>query len=67
MLLWQTVHEPDPIGRAGALLTLADACSAPAECPDLSALLRERAVEDPARIVRQMAERTLQRLSGSQP
>jgi aminopeptidase N len=60
MLLWQVVHEPDPAGRAGALSALADGCAAqpvPAGCAELPALLRERATEDSARIVRQIAER----------
>lgn len=64
MLLWQVVHEPDPAGRANALLTLADMCKAqpaPAGCAELPALLRERATEDNARIVRQIAERLIDR------
>jgi aminopeptidase N len=60
MLVWQIVHEPDAPGRAGALLALGDLCAAPAapaRCVDLPALLRERADEDTARAVRQVAER----------
>ncbi|HJX26747.1 MAG TPA: hypothetical protein VJ885_02455, partial [Thermoanaerobaculia bacterium] len=66
MLLWQTVHEPDPAGRATALLAMSDACALadpPAGCAGLPDLLRRRAVEDGARIIRQLAERTLQRLA----
>lgn len=66
MLVWQAVHEPDPAGRAAALLALADACDAPATgevCAGLPDLLRRRAQEDGARIVRQLAERTLQRFT----
>lgn len=60
MLVWQTVHEPDAAGRAGALVALAGLCAAPnapARCSDLPALLQERAAEDTARVVRQIAER----------
>jgi aminopeptidase N len=75
MLVWQTAHEPDPAGRATALLALSDACSAPAAgesaagppapagCAGLADLLRRRVDEDGARIIRQLAERTLQRLA----
>lgn len=70
MLVWQTVHEPDPAGRAAALLALADACGSPvtgeaikADCAALPDLLRQRAAEDGARILRQLAERALQRLA----
>lgn len=65
MLLHQMIHEPDPAGRADALLALADACggAAPAPgCAGLPAALEERAAEDGARVVRQLAERSLQRL-----
>jgi aminopeptidase N len=68
MLVWQAVHEPDPSGRADALTALAEACgtdaglSRPAGCGDLSALLRRRAEDDGARVVRQVAERTLEQL-----
>jgi aminopeptidase N len=64
MLLHQMTHEPDPAGRADALLALSEACTAPspaAGCGDLPAALRDRAAEDEARVVRQLAERTLQR------
>ncbi len=60
MLVWQAAHEPDAAGRGGALLALAGRCAAPAApspCTDLPALLRERAQEDTARVVRQIAER----------
>ena len=60
MLVWQAVHEPDSPGRVDALLALTDLCAAPtapAQCTGLSALLRERAAEDGARVVRQIAER----------
>lgn len=72
MLVWQMVHEPDPAGRADALLTLSGACAAPAAregapsrsksagCDSLPSLLRKRAEDDGARIVRQIAERELQ-------
>jgi len=66
MLLYQAVHEPDPAGRAGALMTLAKACgggAAAAGCADLPALLRVRAAEDQARVVRQIADRVLQGLT----
>lgn len=66
MLVWQAVHEPNPAGRAAALLALADACALsdpPTGCAGLPGLLRQRAEEDGARIVRQLAERTLQRLA----
>jgi len=60
MLVWQALHEPDAAGRSDALLALADLCKAPAapgSCSGLPALLRERAEEDTARVVRQVAER----------
>ena len=63
MLVWQMVHEPDPAGRADALLALSGACAAPEKpsgCASLPALLRERAADDGARVVRQIAERELQ-------
>jgi aminopeptidase N len=75
MMVWQAVHEPDPAGRATALLALADACAPPAGegatpaspppagCTGLPGLLRQRADEDGTRIIRQLAERTLQRLA----
>ncbi|HKH43454.1 MAG TPA: M1 family metallopeptidase [Thermoanaerobaculia bacterium] len=69
MLAWQTIHEPDPAGRAGALMALADACGAeagpskPAGCAGLPNLLRQRADDDGARVVRQIAERTLEQLA----
>lgn len=68
MLLRQMRHEPDAAGRAEALLTLAKLCggAAPqADCAGLPDALRERAAEDPARIVRQIAERALQGLDGA--
>jgi hypothetical protein len=66
MLAWQAVHEPDAPGRADALLALTDLCtasSAPDRCTGLPALLRERAVEDNARVVRQVAERMNEKLT----
>jgi aminopeptidase N len=75
MRVYQARHEPDAAGRTEALLSLAGLCgtaavsaplasSAPSpECADLADLLRERVTEDPARIVRQIAERTLQDLT----
>jgi aminopeptidase N len=67
MLVWQALHEPDPAGRAGALSALTDECAAPANaapvgCAGLPALLRRRAADDGARVVRQIAERMLERL-----
>lgn len=70
MRVYQARHEPDAPGRAEALLSLAALCGAPAvsaplpECAGLPDLLRERMTEDPARIVRQLAERALQDLTG---
>lgn len=67
MLAWQAVHEPDPAGRADALTGLAEACapearpSRPSGCTGLPALLRRRAEDDGARVVRQVAERVLTR------
>jgi aminopeptidase N len=69
MLVYQMCHEPDAAGRAEALLTLAKTCAAAAprsECAGLVDLLRERAAEDPARILRQIAERTVKDLSARQ-
>jgi aminopeptidase N len=69
MLVWQAEHEPDPAGRADALAALAEACgtevgmSRPAGCGNLPALLRRRAEEDDARVVRQVAERALEQLA----
>ena len=66
MLVWQAVHEPDAPGRSDTLLALTDLCtasSAPARCTDLPALLRERATEDGARVVRQVAERMGEKLT----
>ncbi len=60
MLVWQAVHEPDAPGRAEALLALTALCaspSAPSSCTGLPALLRERSIEDGARVIRQIAER----------
>jgi hypothetical protein len=67
MRVYQARYEPDAPGRAEALLSLAALCATPspsADCSGLPGLLRERAAEDPARIVRQLAERTLQDLAG---
>jgi aminopeptidase N len=67
MLLHQARREPDAAGRADAVLTLAKLCDSqapPPECVRLPEVLRERQAEDPARIVRQIAERTLQSLDG---
>lgn len=74
MLRFQMTHEPDTAGRADATLALAAACGPVAPgpgpspgpapgCADLPAWLRGQAAEDPARVVRQLAERTLQRLT----
>jgi aminopeptidase N len=66
MLVWQAVHEPDAPGRADALLALTDLCAAPSppgRCTELPALLREREIEDGARVVRQVAERMSERLT----
>jgi aminopeptidase N len=66
MLVWQAIHEPDAPGRSDALLALTDLCmtsSPPARCTDLPALLRERAIEDGARVVRQVAERMSEKLT----
>jgi aminopeptidase N len=62
MLAYQAGHEPDAAGRVEALSTLTKVCAAPApppECTGLRDLLNRRAAEDPARIVRQLAERAL--------
>jgi aminopeptidase N len=64
MLVYQASHEPDAAGRADALLALAKLCTAqastpPAECSGLPDLLHRRAEDDPARVIRQLAERTL--------
>jgi aminopeptidase N len=59
MLVHQMRHEPDAAGRADALLTLAKLCEGgarPDGCTGLQGLLLERAMEDPARIIRQIAE-----------
>jgi aminopeptidase N len=65
MLLHQMRHEPDAAGRADALLALVKLCGGtakPAGCAGLQDLLRERAAEDPARIIRQLAELALRDL-----
>jgi aminopeptidase N len=70
MLVHQMNHEPDPAGRADALLALSKLCSAPAaaasaasaNCGGLPDALRQRTAEDTARVVRQLADRTLQGL-----
>jgi aminopeptidase N len=62
MLIHQMRHEPDAAGRAEALLTIAAMCGAAAprpECAGWADLLRERATEDPSRIVRQIAEKEI--------
>jgi aminopeptidase N len=62
MLVYQASHEPDLAGRADALLTMARLCGAagsPPECSGLPDLLHRRQADDPARAVRQLAERTL--------
>ena len=62
MLVWQALHEPDAAGRSDALLALADLCKtpeAPSPCAGLPALLHQRAEDDPARVVRQIAERAV--------
>ncbi len=62
MLVYQADHEPDAAGRVDALSTLAKICAAPAppaECAGLPDLLHRWAADDPARIVRQLAERAL--------
>jgi aminopeptidase N len=65
MLVHQMTHEPDPAGRADALLALSKLCSASPVSPNCGGLpdaLRQRTAEDTARIVRQLADRTLQGL-----
>jgi len=62
MLVHQAGNEPDAAGRADALLTMARLCGAagsPTECSGLPDLLRRRQADDPARAVRQLAERIL--------
>jgi aminopeptidase N len=64
MLVYQASHEPDAAGRADALLTLAGLCAAQTstplpECAGLADLLRRRQADDPARVVRQLAGKTL--------
>ncbi|HEY2740509.1 MAG TPA: M1 family aminopeptidase, partial [Thermoanaerobaculia bacterium] len=62
MLVYQASHEPDAAGRADALLTMARLCGAagaPSECSGLPDLLHQRADGDPARVVRQLAGKTL--------
>jgi len=63
MLLHQLRHEPDAAGRADALLALVKLCGSspkPGGCTGFQDVLRECAAEDPARIIRQLAELSLQ-------
>jgi len=58
MLLHQMRHEPDAAGRADALLAAVKLCGGTAKpegCTGLHDVLQERAAEDPARIIRQIA------------
>ncbi|HEX2191077.1 MAG TPA: M1 family metallopeptidase [Longimicrobiaceae bacterium] len=65
MLLRQAAREPDAAGRVDALLALGDACAEAtgAECSGVREAVQRVAAGDPARIVRQVAARTLERLA----
>jgi aminopeptidase N len=70
MLLHQMRHEPDAAGRADAMLALVKLCGGtakPESCTGIQDLLRERATEDPARIIRQLAEQALEAAKTNTP
>lgn len=67
MLLHQLARDPEPAGRIDALTALVRQCPAtgasdPA-CPGARAAAQRAATTDPARIVRQLAERNVQALA----
>jgi aminopeptidase N len=70
MLLHQVRHEPDAAGRADALLAFVKLCGGtakPESCTGLQDVLRERAAEDPARIIRQIAEQSMEAAKTNTP
>jgi aminopeptidase N len=60
MLLHQLAHEPDPAGRADALLELVRVCPAGSACPGARAAVQHAAASDASRYVRQLAARSVQ-------